>query len=91
MKRCEPINYSDNKNFYIRKNDNAMETTFDKLVDSLYDLPLYDKQQILKLLEKKIAEERREEIFKNYQASKEEHKQGDLEFAADITTLKKMM
>ncbi len=31
-----------------------METTFDKLVDSLYDLPLYDKQQILKLLEKKL-------------------------------------
>jgi hypothetical protein len=68
-----------------------METTFGKLVDSLYSLPLSDKQELIKLLEKNIAEERRNEIFKNYQASKEEHSHGNLEFSDDISTLKKML
>jgi len=68
-----------------------METNYGKLVDSLYGLPLSDKQEVIKLLEKNIAEERRNEIFKNYQVNKEEHKQGRLKFSEDITTLKKML
>lgn len=68
-----------------------MDTTFGKLVDSLYGLPLSDKQEVMKLLEKNIAEERRNEIFRNFQASKEEHKKGSLEFSNDIETLKKML
>jgi hypothetical protein len=79
------------KNCKFVKNTIVMETTFDKLVDALYSLPLLDKQELMKLLEKNIAEERRNEIFKNYQASKEEHRQGSLKFSDDIATPKKML
>ena len=43
-----------------------MEHTFSGIVDKVYKLPLEDKQQLLDLLENNIAEERRNDIYKNY-------------------------
>ncbi len=68
-----------------------MENTFGGLVEEIQNLPLEDKQELLVLLEKSIAEERRDEIFNNYLNTKKEETEGKLVFSSDIKQLKKML
>ena len=66
-------------------------TSFTKIVDTVYNLPLDDKLELINLLEHNIAEERREEISKSLKFSQEENAKGKLMFSADIKKLKKML
>lgn len=68
-----------------------MENTFGGLVEEIQNLPLEDKQELLVLLEKSIAEERRDEIFNNFLNTKKEETDGKLVFSSDIKQLKKML
>jgi len=68
-----------------------MEHTFSGIVDKVYKLPLEDKQQLLDLLENNIAEERRNDIYKNYLSALNEEKEGNLRFSSDISHLKQML
>ncbi len=68
-----------------------MENTFGGIVEEIQNLPLEDKQELLVLLEKSIAEERRDEIFNNYLNTKKEETEGKLVFSSDIKQLKKML
>lgn len=68
-----------------------MENTFGGLVEEIQNLPLEDKQELLVLLEKSIAEERRDEIFNNFLNTKKEETDGKLVFSSDIKQLKKIL
>ena len=64
---------------------------FNKLVQTIYDLPLEDRVEIISLLEHNIAEARRNEIAQNFKKSQAEHKSGKLEFSSNIEDLKTML
>jgi hypothetical protein len=71
-----------------------MKTTalnYNNIIETLYALPLEDKQEIKTLLEHNIADARREEIEHNFRKSKVEHKSGKLKFSGKINELKTML
>ena len=64
---------------------------FNSIVETIYNLPLEDKMEIISLLEHNVADSRREEIVKNYKKSAIEQKSGKLKFSSKINELKKML
>jgi hypothetical protein len=62
--------------------------TFSKIIESIYKLPLQDREELRDLLENNITESRRKEILDNYKLSKIEEKMGKLEFSSNIEELK---
>jgi len=66
-----------------------MEIRYDILVENIKKLPLSEKEELKSLLEKYIIEEKRKEIYKNYQESLKEYQTGKLKFFSDISQLKK--
>ena len=64
-----------------------INVTFDNLVDIVRNLSLEEKEEILLITEKSIVEERREEIFNNYQESLKEYQSGSLKFSNKIEEL----
>ena len=71
-----------------------MKTTvlnYNNIIETLYALPLEDRQEIKTLLEHNIADARRDEIEQNFRKSKDEHKSGKLKFTTKINELKTML
>jgi hypothetical protein len=71
-----------------------MKTTvlnYNNIIETLYALPLEDRQEIKILLEHNIADARRDEIEQNFRKSKAEHKSGKLKFTSKINELKTML
>lgn len=66
-----------------------MEIRYDILVENIKKLPLSEKEELKSLLEKYIIEEKRKEIYKNYQESLKEYQTGKLKFFSNIFQLKK--
>lgn len=65
-----------------------MDTSFHRIVDTIYSLPLEEREELLDLLGRNVAEERRNEIYQNYLASKSEEAENELEFSSDIKQLR---
>jgi hypothetical protein len=68
----------------------AANTDFNRVVESVYNLPLEYKEELMDLLGHNIADVRREEIYNGYKAAQKEHKAGTLKFSSSIKELKKM-
>ncbi|CAG0939807.1 hypothetical protein BROC_00802 [Candidatus Brocadiaceae bacterium] len=68
-----------------------MSQKYNILVEEVKKLSVEEKEELKFLIEKYLIEERREEIFKNYQESKKEIKEEQLEFSSDIKRLKEML
>ena len=68
-----------------------MKDSFAEVVEEVKNLSTEEKLELRTLLEKYLAEERREEIFDNYQSSLDELKEGKLVFTSDVDTLKGML
>lgn len=68
-----------------------MSQKYNTLVEEVKKLSVEEKEELKFLIEKYLVEERREEIFKNYQESKKEIEEGQLEFSGDIKRLKEML
>ncbi len=68
-----------------------MDTSFHRIVDTIYSLPLEEREELLDLLGRNVAEERRNEIYQNYLASKSEVAENELEFSSDIERLKNLL
>jgi len=68
-----------------------MEPTFSKIVETVYHLPLDEKQELMNLLSRNIVENRRNEIFDHYQIAKNEEKTGKLIFSSDINQLRHLL
>ena len=65
--------------------------TYNNLVDEIQNLSFEDKENLKELLEKYLIEEKRESIYKEYQESAQELKEGKLKFSDDIEELKKYL
>ena len=65
--------------------------SFNKIVETIYNLPLNDRLELMNLLEHNIADARRDEIQINYLESKKELENGKLEFSSSIKKLKKIL
>jgi alpha-ketoglutarate-dependent taurine dioxygenase len=61
--------------------------SFSDVVEAVKTLSLEEKEEIQKLLVQYLREERREEIYQNYLASKEEENAGNLKFSSNIDEL----
>lgn len=61
---------------------------FNKIVESVYDLPLEFKEELKTLLEHNIADARRAEMVENFKAAQKEHKSGKLKFSSSVDDLK---
>ena len=61
--------------------------TFCDVVEAIKTLSLVEKEEIQSLLEQFLREERREEIYQNYLVSKQNAKEGKLQFSSDIDQL----
>jgi hypothetical protein len=66
-------------------------TEFNTIVETMYNLPLEEKQELKTLLEHNIADARRDEIALNYKKTLAEHKAGKLKFSSSTKELKKML
>jgi hypothetical protein len=68
-----------------------MKDSFAEVVEEIKNLSLEEKLELRALIEKYLAEERRQEIFDNYQSSLDELKEGESVFSSDVDTLKGML
>jgi hypothetical protein len=68
-----------------------MKDSFAEVVEEVKNLSTEEKMELQALIEKYLAEERRQEMFDNYQASLDELKEGELVFTSDTDTLKGML
>jgi hypothetical protein len=62
--------------------------TFTNIVSEIQNLSFEDKENLKKLLEKYLIEEKRENIYNDYKESVQELKEGRLKFSDDIKELK---
>ncbi|AFZ23441.1 hypothetical protein Cylst_1135 [Cylindrospermum stagnale PCC 7417] len=65
--------------------------SFSDVVEAIKSLSTEEKQQIQLLLQQYLREERREEIYENFQAAKVEQQKGELKFSSNIDELKQMI
>ena len=68
-----------------------MSQKYNTLVEEVKKLSVEEKEELKFLIEKYLVEERRDEIFKNYQGSMKEIEEKQLEFSGDIKKLKEML
>jgi hypothetical protein len=64
---------------------------FNSIVDTIYSMPLEDRVELKSLLERNIADSRRNEIASNYKKAQTELKSNKMKFSSDIKELKKML
>jgi CRISPR/Cas system-associated protein Cas5 (RAMP superfamily) len=62
--------------------------SFNDVVEAIKRLSVEEKQEIQMLLAQYLREERREEIYNNYQQSRLEEQSGDLKFSSNLDELK---
>ncbi len=65
--------------------------TFSDVVEVVKSLSTEEKREIQLLLQKYLREERREEIYNNFQSAQTEEKSGELKFSSNIKKLRQMM
>jgi phosphopantothenate synthetase len=68
-----------------------MSSSFAKIVEQVKALSPQEKQDLQRLIEKYLIEERREEILESYVRSLTELNEGQLEFSNDAATLNEML
>ena len=64
---------------------------FSHLVNEIQKLSFAEKEQLHNLLQKYLIEEKRDDIYHNYQMSKTEEHDGKLQFSSNIQELKQML
>ncbi|AFZ36407.1 hypothetical protein Sta7437_2887 [Stanieria cyanosphaera PCC 7437] len=65
--------------------------SFSDVVEALKELSLEEKQEIQLLLNQYLREERREEIYQNFQSAKKEQQNDQLQFSSNIDELKQLL
>ncbi len=70
------------------KNETA---NFSTVVESVYSLSLEYKEELKTLLDRNIADARRDEIAENYNKAQKQEKAGKLKFSSSVSDLKKML
>ena len=65
--------------------------TFSDVVEIVKSLSTDEKREIQVLLQQYLREERREEIYNNFQSAKIEEQKGELKFSSSINDLKQFI
>ncbi|HWX41374.1 MAG TPA: hypothetical protein VN345_09520 [Blastocatellia bacterium] len=68
-----------------------MSTSFAEIVEEVKTLSSQEKQELHQLIEKYLAEERREEIYQNCVQAFSELAEGQAEFTSDMDKLKEQL
>jgi uncharacterized protein YaaW (UPF0174 family) len=68
-----------------------MRDSFAEVVEEVKNLSIEEKLELQILIEKYLTEERRQEIYDNYQVSLNELNEGKLVFSNDVNVLKGML
>ena len=68
-----------------------MDSHFTSVIEEVKKMSSEDKEELKFLLEKYLIEERRDEIYKNYEKSLQELKNNKLKFSTDLNKLKDMI
>jgi hypothetical protein len=68
-----------------------MNHSFAEIVEEVKQLSTEEKAGLHELLEKYLIEERRQEIYENYQASLEELRDNELTFSSDTDQLRELL
>jgi hypothetical protein len=66
-------------------------TTFHDVVEGIKSLSTDEKQEISILLQQYIREERRDQIYDNFQLALVEEQKGELKFSSNINELKQLI
>ncbi len=66
-------------------------TTFHDVVEVIKSLSTDEKQEIEILLQQYIREERRDQIYDNFQLALVEEQKGELKFSSNINELKQLI
>jgi flagellar motor switch protein FliG len=67
------------------------ENNFASLVEKVKKISTEDKEELRFLLEKYLIEEKRDNIYKNYQVSLDELKENKINYSGDIDNLREML
>ena len=62
--------------------------TFNDVVEAIQSFSMDEKQEIQLLLKQYIREERRDDIYDNFQSAQVEEQKGELKFCSNINELK---
>ena len=65
--------------------------TFSDLVETVKDLSIDEKEELQMLLNQYLREERREEIYGNFELARAEEQRGELKYSANINELKSLI
>ena len=65
--------------------------SFSDVVETIKNLSFTEKQELQALLAQYLREERREEIYSNYQNSRLEEQREELNFSSNIDELKQLI
>lgn len=68
-----------------------MQVAFANVVEEIKQLSSEEKEELLFLIQRYLAEERRNEIYDHYRTSVQEVRENQLGFSTDINQLKKMV
>ena len=68
-----------------------MNVSFVKVVEEVKQLSIEEKQELKDLINSYLIEERREEIYQNYQISKQNLAEEKLQFSTDLDELEAML
>lgn len=64
---------------------------YDNLIETVKSLSTEEKEELKFLIERYLIEERREEIYRNYQDGLKDAEEGKLEFSSDVDKLRIMI
>ena len=65
--------------------------SFSDVIEAIKSLSTEEKQEIQLLLRQYLREERREEIYENFQTARVEEQNGELKFSSDINALRQLI
>ena len=65
--------------------------SFSDVVEAIKSFSTEEKQEIQLLLRQYLREERREEIYQNFQTARVEEQNADLNFSSDIKALRQLI
>ncbi len=65
--------------------------SFSDVVEAIKSLSTEEKQEIQLLLRQYLREERREEIYENFQTARVEEQNGELNFSSEINALRQLI
>lgn len=68
-----------------------MRSEFATVVEEIKKMPYDEKEELKFLIEKYLIEERREEIFQNYEESLKELRAKKIKFSSDLNQLKELI